>query len=288
MALATLWLLALTSVATAAPVALTPDGRNLEFQVGAGKNIVVLPANYREESAARRRYPVVYVLHGYSGNYRDWYDHSVRQKQPLTTLADRYQAILVFPDGKFSSWYVNARPHTAAPDYKPEDWQMETYLTRDLVQAVDKEFRTWASAEGRAITGLSMGGHGAVTLGAKHPELYSAAGSMSGVMDLTGIPGLDLPKRLGAIAEHRAEYEKESAKTLLPKLAGRKFGLILDCGTGDFLWAQNVALHEALLKAKVPHDWYARPGGHTWDYWINALPYHLQYFSRWVKPAGNE
>ena len=177
----------------------------IEFACGGSEHavshaIVVLPRGYHDEATdatnrrSSRRWPVVYVLHGYSGNYMNWYDHSMQVNRPLWKLASRYGVILVLPDGKFSSWYLDASPELA----DSADWQWEAAITRYLIPQIDRRYRTRAQARSRGICGLSMGGHGALYLAARHPELFSACSSMSGVMDLTtALHKYDLAKRRG-------------------------------------------------------------------------------------------
>jgi S-formylglutathione hydrolase FrmB len=254
-------------------------------KAGAESNaIVALPAGYLAPEAAGTRWPVVYLLHGYSGNQEDWYKHTAGTGRALDVMASRYGVIIVLPDGKYSSWYLDAAPD--AP--QSADWQWETVITRHLVPEIDRRWRTWAEPAGRGITGLSMGGHGAMYLCARHPELFSACGTMSGVMDLRPLGDrYDLPKRLGPYNQAPKRWEEASVIGLADRFAGRKAGILIECGLGDSTFiGGNQALHRKLLDLNIPHDYIERPGAHTWEYWINALPYHLQFLSDRLKRAG--
>ena len=88
----------------------------------------------------------------------------------LSALADRWGMILVTPDGNRTSWYLDAPKDV--PD--SADWQYETAITKCAIPAVDAQYRTWAESAGRGVMGTSMGGHGALYLGARHPELLGA------------------------------------------------------------------------------------------------------------------
>lgn len=271
----------------------------IEFSIPGSKEstvshaIVVLPADYSgtqatgsstaPESSSLKRWPVVYLLHGYTGNCFDWYLHTSQTDRFLPRLASRYRVIIVLPDGKASSWYMNAQ--TQRPD--PADWQWETVITKYLIQEIDKRYQTWAQPAGRGIAGLSMGGHGALYLAARHPELFCACSSMSGVMDLTASPQkYDLAKRLGPFEQFRERWEQESVMKQCEKFAGRSTGILLDCGWSDAFAEQNRALHAKLLDLHVPHDYIERPGGHSWEYWVNALPYHLQFMADRLRSPG--
>ncbi len=247
------------------------------------KAIVALPADYAQPSAAKVRWPVVYLLHGYSGNQDDWLNHTQNTDRALPLLATRYGVILVMPDGKYNTWYMDSVSGAPAS----ADFQWETVITRHLVPEIDRQYRTWAEPTGRGITGLSMGGHGAIYLAARHPELFAACGSMSGALDLRPLKGkYELPKRLGPYEQNSQLYLEHSAVTQAEKFAGRQVGLLIECGLDDGAFiGTNQALHRRLLELKVPHDYIERPGGHSWPYWINALPYHLQFMSDRLKKA---
>ncbi len=229
------------------------------------KAVVVLPEQYLKSQS---RFPVVYLLHGWSGSYRDW-----PTKIDLKPLADKYGFIIVCPDGGYAGWYINS------PLIK--DSQYETYIAKEVVAFVDKNYRTVADSTGRYLCGLSMGGHGAFTLLAKYPEQYAGAGSMSGAMAMTG------GERRAGLADILGDYEtnqqrwgENSALILADRLVGRNKAILIDCGVDDFLYQTNVLLHKKMLDLKIPHDYIERPGAHTWGYWTNALEYHLLFFRK--------
>lgn len=133
---------------------------------------VVLPATYAKSKAA---YPVLYLLHGGGGQFSDWLKQTP-DKQLLHRMADEYNIIIVTPEGERLGGYLDS------PVQK--DNRFETYITKEVVEKIDNTYRTIRDRKGRVITGLSMGGHGAFYLATRHPDLYSAAGSMSGALDL--------------------------------------------------------------------------------------------------------
>jgi S-formylglutathione hydrolase FrmB len=232
---------------------------------------VVIPKEYHSYN---NKYSVIYLLHGYSGNYSTW-----SQISPLKEYADTYRLIFVCPDGNFNSWYLNT-PFAAKR-------QFETYISCEVIQFIDKNYRTWTAANGRAIIGSSMGGHGATTLCAKHPDLYCGAGSISGIMDLTEFPGeWDIAGVLGEYKKNAALWKSNSFFSLLEKLAGKNKAIIIDCGTSDFALAGNRKTHEKLLSLGIPHEYYERPGGHTAFYAQKALEIHVKYFSGILAKPG--
>ena len=138
------------------------------------KNVIILPQDY--EKNKKQSYPVVYLLHGHGGRYDSW----IKETQPrLPELATEWGMIFVCPDGS-NSWYWDS-PVDSSSRY-------ETYISQELTDYIDKNYRSIASPKGRAITGYSMGGHGALWLAFRHPDLYGAAGSMSGGVDIRPFP----------------------------------------------------------------------------------------------------
>lgn len=224
------------------------------------KAVVITPDGY----AKGKRYPVVYLLHGYSGNYADW----ITKAPEIRRAADAYQFIIVCPDGGFSSWYFDSPVEDST--------RYETYIAGELVHWVDSAYKTIRSRTGRAITGLSMGGHGALYLAFRHQDVFGAAGSMSGGVDIRPFPNnWDMAKRLGPYATHPENWEKNTVINMLYLLTPDSLALLIDCGTDDFFFRVNQRLHEQLLERNIPHDFIARPGAHNWPYWQNAVAYQF-------------
>ncbi|MCD0489296.1 esterase family protein [Pedobacter sp. MC2016-14] len=227
------------------------------------KAIVILPEGYKNG----KTYPVVYLLHGAGGRYDSW----VKAVPGLKGYVDQYNIIVVCPDGNVTSWYVDS-------PIDPE-WKYETYVATELVNYIDKNYKTLKDRKGRAITGLSMGGHGGLSLSFKHQDIFGAGGSMSGGVDITPFPAnWDIAKRLGAYTENVEVWKQNSVVNMVDKLTPKSLALIIDCGKDDFFYAVNMKLHEELLYQNIPHDFTIRPGGHTWDYWRNAIGYQMLYF----------
>lgn len=246
------------------------------------KAAVVLPNSYAKSKA---NYPVVYLLHGAYGHFRDWLK-STPDKMLLHNLADQYNIIIVTPEGENFSFYLDSPVN--------KESQFETYVTKEVIQKIDKSYRTIAEKKGRVITGLSMGGHGALYLSTKHPELFSAAGSMSGAVDMGGIRNRDTPEKINKLMEpvfgpegaSQEVYDSHAVLGMVDKIKNNNLELIIDCGVDDFLIEPNRELHRRMVYAKVNHDYIERPGAHTWEYWENALPYHILFFDKIFKKNG--
>jgi S-formylglutathione hydrolase FrmB len=231
------------------------------------KAVVVVPDNYKSSNT---NLPVTYLLHGYSGNFADW----VRQAKGFEKAADQYQMIIVCPNGN-NSWYWDSPVDS--------NYKYDTYVSSELVSWIDSHYRTIKSRIGRGITGLSMGGHGGMYLGLKHQDVFGAAGSMSGGVDIRPFPrNWEMAQRLGTLAAKPENWEKYTVMNLL-HLYQPGLAIIVDCGTEDFFYKVNEQLHQQLLYRNIPHDYITRPGAHNWDYWRNAVQYQLLFMNNFFK-----
>ncbi|WP_420150644.1 alpha/beta hydrolase [Spirosoma sp.] len=247
--------------------------------------VVVLPNSYAKSKTS---YPVLYLLHGGGGRFSDWISKTP-DKMLLQNLADQYNLVIVTPEGEDLSGYIDSQFQ--------KDSQFETYITKEVIEKIDNTYRTIRDRKGRVITGLSMGGHGALFLSARHPDLYCAAGSMSGALDLNRSNWKIAPdfesrvaprfeRILGPVDSKPDQYAANSVVNMADKLKANGLPLIIDCGVDDFLIEPNRELHRRLVYNKTPHNYSEYPGAHTWEYWENSLPYHVLFFSKILKGNG--
>lgn len=247
-----------------------PQGDTIEVKSAKmNRNIkctVIVPEQYFDLDLQDEQYPVIYLLHGAWGSYRDW-----PTKANLDDLASDYSVIIVCPDGQ-DSWYLDS----------PIDpsFQFETFISKELVKYIDSNYRTLRSPGYRAITGLSMGGHGALWVGLQHPEVFGSCGSMSGGVDITKFPNKwKIDQRLGKYEDNKQAWADHAVINIVDKIKPGQ-NIIIDDGSEDFFYEVNLNLHKALLNRKIKHDFTIRPGGHTWDYWVNSLDYHMLFFAK--------
>lgn len=233
------------------------------------KNVVITPDSYSEKGKA---FSVIYLLHGAGGDHKDW----LKKAPEIKTYADFYDVIIVCPDGYKTSWYFDS----------PVDptMQYETYISKELISAMDTSYNTKSNKENRAITGLSMGGHGALYLAFKHHDIWGVAGSMSGGVDIRPFPlRWEISKRLGTYAENPGNWESNTVINLVHLLDGKNLKFLFDCGVDDFFYDANKRLHEKLVERNIPHDYIERPGGHTKTYWRNSIKYQMLFFNDFFK-----
>lgn len=228
------------------------------------KNVVILPENYTTE----KQYPVLYLLHGYGGNEASW----IKLKPSLPQDATQLDMIVVCPDGK-KSWYWDS----------PVNPQLryETFVSDELVNYIDSNYSTVQSPKGRAVTGLSMGGHGGLWLGFRHQDVFGACGSMSGGVDIRPFPNnWDMKKAIGTYKDNSSVWDNHTVMEQVNQLTPGATDIIIDCGVDDFFYEVNEALHQKLLYNNIPHDYITRPGKHNGEYWDNAIDYQILYFSK--------
>ena len=241
---------------------------------------VILPINYKLEKA--QRYPVLYLLHGLTGHFDNWTDRS-----KLAEYAAKYNYVIVTPEGN-NGWYSDSAT-------VPTD-RYETYITQELISEVDKNFRTVADRNHRAVAGLSMGGYGSIKFGLKNPEMFSLVGSFSGALGAASFTDKilgnnwkvltdsimstygaeDLPTRKqNDIFKIVREVPADTIKTL-------PF-IYVDCGTEDSLINSNRDFVNLLLEKKVKHEFRQLPGAHDWKFWDAQIQEFLELSEKFIK-----
>lgn len=231
---------------------------------------VAVPKGY--DGIVARRYPVVYLLNGHGGDHTSW-----SKIINIDSLATAHGVILVCPDG-MNSWYWDAPADTAM--------RMETYIISDLVPWVDRHFRTRHGAIQRAVTGLSMGGHGALWLALRHPDVFGNAGSTSGGVDFRPWPkSWNIPDRLGPKATNGAVWDSHTVMSLIDLPSARQVNMIIDCGTEDLFYKVNCRLHRELERRGIRHEFRTSPGAHTPQYWHKSIGPQLDFFESNFKKA---
>ena len=235
---------------------------------------VLLPAGYERD--AQRRYPVLYLLHGKAGDHTDW-----SKRAPLREAVGKAPLIVVMPDGD-DGWYV---------DWADGVHRYEGQIVRDLIPHVDTTYRTLAVREGRAVAGLSMGGYGALKLALAHPDLFVAAGSLSGALRFPREAWEEGAKVFGtgpSAGPLRSRNDVLDLALALQRAQPPQAGpaLYLDCGIEDFLYESNRRARAFFREVGVPYAYHEEPGGHTWEYWSARLPDHLRFALRHLAKAA--
>ncbi len=233
------------------------------------KCIIIKPSSYKKK---KLRFPTVYLLHGYSG----WYSNWIIRDPELKNYADEFQVLIVCPEGATNSWYFDSPVN--------DKMRYETHVSSEVPHYIDSAYRTIADKNHRAITGLSMGGHGALFLAWRHTSTFAAAGSMSGALDLWSLTGkFDLFNILGDTLNQGGKWNNYSVINLAETKPADSLAIIIDCGIGDTFIETNRRVHQKLLSNKIPHEYIERPGKHEWPYWRFAVHFQLLFFKKFFQ-----
>jgi enterochelin esterase-like enzyme len=245
---------------------------------------VYLPPGY--ETGARR-YPVVYLLHGFTDDESAWiqFGEIDRLADEAIARSDIPPLIIVMPDAGVT-WYINDAGQKA---------RYEDMFLQEFIPHIDASFRTRPDREFRGVAGLSMGGWGALMFTLRHPDVFAAAAGLSAAVwtdaqiedmkpeeyDLLfGSLFGERPVGRDRLNAHFRSYHPLDLARSLPEESLRKSRYYLDCGDDDFLFEGNAALHVVLLRRRIPHEFRVRDGTHSWPYWRSGVIAALEFLAR--------
>jgi S-formylglutathione hydrolase FrmB len=218
--------------------------------------------------------PTVVLLHGPGEDYRVWRE---RLGTELLDLAGRLDVNLVMADGDPYGWYLDS-PFR-------RDSRVETYVMRELLPDAAGRFLMDPGRVG--LLGVSMGGHGALTLAMKYPGRFRSVGSVSGITVLEGHVGsggepveLNVESVLGPYASQGPLWRRSGAYHMARTSPGRLAGAAVSLSVGlkdPVALAENRQFHRLLTDLSVPHAYSeGQGGGHGWDLWSREVPRQLE------------
>lgn len=248
---------------------------------------VVLPRDYEESNLS---YPTLYLCHGFTSNYNEFVNVGVPE------YLNRFDMIVVMVDVG-NSMYVN---WAKSDDGRP--YNFADHVTKDVINFVDRNYRTIAERKGRAINGISMGGFGAISLGLSYPELFCSISSHSGSLtsardaaealrkgeetrslniqklmedstryldiEIEGFSTFKERTPVGKAFVKPEDAEKADPFRLVLKIPEDQLPHIyLDCGDEDFLRNANLEFMKHLLEHDIPFHFGQSHGTHEEDYW---------------------
>ena len=229
------------------------------------------------QSPLGSKMPVLYLLHGGGGGFRDWSNYS-----DVASFADS-GFILVMPEGE-SSYYTNA--------VDPPQDRFEDYITQDLISDVEARLPAATGRANRAIMGVSMGGFGAVKIALRRPDLFVFAGGISSAID---VPRRAFSwKRLQQSRHYDSIFGTSGsptrrdndpfvlARTVDPQNASYFF---LTCGEQESLLPANREFAASLGRRGFTYEFHTVRGGHDWNQWNAWLPAVFQSLSEKMKPT---
>jgi S-formylglutathione hydrolase FrmB len=241
-----------------------------------------LPPGYDPKGS--ELYPVLYFLHGLGGN-----EQLLLRSGGMNMLQDLHDQkrignfLVIAPDGG-RSFYINS--HDGKVKY-------EDFFIREFVPFIEARYKIRVGRGSRGITGVSMGGYGALRFGMRYPQMFGAVSAHSAAL-IDKLPDIVVPEEQssewaatmgGTFGDpiDRGFWQKQSPFTIV-KNAPRPEALKIyfDCGTDDdfgfYKGAQQ--FHELLAAKKIPHEFHLYPGGHDWSYFAAHLPASLAFHSK--------
>ncbi len=242
---------------------------------------VILPPSYDTDKT--RKYPVLYFFHGLGDN-EQMFIHAggFNLVEDLWERGQLGEFLIATPNAG-ASFYINSR------DGKT---RYEDFLVQEFLPGIEARYRSKPGRANRAVSGVSMGGYGALHLAFRHPQLFSAVSAHSAAI-IDKLPAFTAPTSGGSIRARvlggvfgsppdPAFWDRNSPLTLAASanLAGLK--IYFDCGDQDDFGFESgaIALDKVLSSRRIAHESHIYPGRHDWPYFAEHLPASLQFHSR--------
>jgi S-formylglutathione hydrolase FrmB len=251
---------------------------------------VYLPASYAAGATKNppQRYPVLYFLHGLGDNEQTLFNSGgwtllddLRQRH---TIGD---FLIVAPEGR-RGFYINSADGSV---------RYSDFFLQEFIPLIESKYRVSSGRKNRAISGISMGGYGALRFAFSHPEMFSAVSAQSAALitespeelDSAARSGAPLGKVLAAVFGNPinvSHWKNNSPSVLALRNAAvlRKMAIYFNCGQDDNYGFEKgaAALHDQLQKEGVKHEYRAYPGDHSLAYFLShfeeVLIFHSQAF----------
>ena len=239
---------------------------------------VYLPAGF--DAASDAKYPVVYLLHGLYGTYKDWENlgHMKILVDELVASGEIVPLVIIMPNAGDPDIHNNWNGYFNMPGHPYED-----FFFQELIPAVEARYKAFGDKQHRAVMGLSMGGGGSTVYAQRHPDMFSSCYAMSAWLD-NSEPRADMPKDKfylvsKSVREHSAlDFIDKADEATIEKLRTVKW--FFDCGDDDYLLDLSVSLYQKMRDRDLRSELRVRDGWHSWEYWHTALRLSLPFASR--------
>jgi S-formylglutathione hydrolase FrmB len=249
---------------------------------------VYLPAGYDTSATLHppRRYPVLYFLHGLGDNEQTLFNSGGWTL--LDDLRNQHKMgdfLIVSPEGR-RSFYINS----ADGSVRYNDFFLQEFLPQ-----IESKYRIRPGRTGRAISGISMGGYGALRFAFGHPELFSAVSAQSAALITESPQALDSASQAGAPLEGvlvpvfgkpiNVPHWNDNSPFVLAKrntAALRTMAIYFNCGQDDNYGFEKgaAALHDQLQKAGIKHEYHAYQGDHSLTYFVSHFAEVMEFHSK--------
>jgi S-formylglutathione hydrolase FrmB len=249
---------------------------------------VYLPGGYDPGATAKppRTFPVMYFLHGLGDNEQTLFNSGgwtlvddLRKQHKLGEF------LIVAPEGGRTFYVNSADGRTLYSDF----------FLREFMPAIEAKYRIAKGRGNRGISGISMGGYGALRLAFSHPELFSSVSAQSAALitespqelDNASHSGAPLGKLLATVFGDPidAAHWKENSPFVLARrnaVALHKLAIYFNCGQEDNYGFEKgaAALHNELQKEGVKHEYHPYPGDHSLTYFLSHFEEVMEFQSR--------
>ena len=236
------------------------------------KYAVYLPDGYDEST---EKYPVLYLLHGAKGTHLSWVETERGNMQAIVDAeiaSGRCRKMIVVMPNASGEGEKNAGKNMGY--FNVKGWHYMDFFFEEFIPHIDKKFKSLATKDGRAVAGLSMGGGGSVVYAQRHPEIFAACYSTSGLLDHRYRPSIpdyyDVGWLYSVAQTSPVEYLRNATAEELEKL--RSVRWMLDCGDDDKIIFTNLEFFKEMHREKLPVEFRVRDGKHNWVFWRESLP----------------
>jgi len=240
----------------------------------------MLPASYDADTAKGKRIPVLYLLHGLGDNQESLINTGAwNQVEELQDSKKIGEFAIITPNGS-NSFYI---------DSKNGRVKYESFFMEEFIPAMERKYRIGGSRAMRAISGVSMGGYGALRLAFKHPHVFSAVSAHSAAlverlpsgMGNAGPSLFYIGPAFGSPPD-ATFWQQNSPFTFARTFQPAGLKMYFDCGRNDEYGfdAGAQALDRLLTARKIAHEFHIYPGGHGLEYFLRHFPASLEFESK--------
>lgn len=240
---------------------------------------VILPPGYGQD--ANRRYPVLYYFHGLGDNEQMFRSGGFNLIEELWDRRELADFIVVSPAG-YASFFMNSHDGR---------FRYDDFFLREFMPWMESHYQIAARRDSRGISGISMGGYGALRMAFLHPRLFGSVSAHSAaLMERLPSVAVNNPAEIGRLQllgnvfgspPDRLFWDRNNPLKIArtAELAGMK--IYFDCGAQDDYGfeAGAQALHKVLAARHLPHEFHLDPGGHNWSYFAAHLPESFRFHS---------
>ena len=236
---------------------------------------VLLPPSYDDQRS--RRYPILYFLHGLGDNEQSLLNGGWELVEPLQESGQIREFLIVTPDGG-RSFYINSRDGQE---------RYEDFFIQEFIPAIEQRYRTTGTRSGRGISGVSMGGYGALRFAFRYPRLFVSVSAHMPALEEQLPSGL-ISSFGGALGAFGEPFDGQFWKQNTPFTLAREsrdltsLSIYFDCGQQDDFGFDigTQALHQLLKERGVPHEFHLYPGRHNWQFVAAHFGESLRFHSR--------